>query len=86
MITAAMNGELNQVAYTTHPVFGFQVPTSCAGVPAELLIPENTWSDKEAYQRKAQELAALFVRNFDKYAAQANAEIMAAAPKVLENA
>jgi phosphoenolpyruvate carboxykinase (ATP) len=49
-----------------------------------LLIPENTWSDKQAYQTKAFELASLFVKNFEKYAAQANDEIMAAAPKVLE--
>ncbi len=86
MITAAMNGELNQVDYVAHPVFGFEMPTRCPNVPTELLIPENTWSDKEEYARKANELGLLFVKNFEKYAAQANAEIMAAAPKVMQNA
>lgn len=86
MITAAMNGELNQVEYQKHPVFGFDMPLSCPNVPAELLIPENTWANKDEYLKKAYELAAMFVKNFEKYAAQANEEILAAAPKVLENA
>lgn len=86
MITAAINGDLDQVAFIPHPVFGFNMPTSCPNVPAELLVPENTWESKEDYQKKAYELASLFVKNFEKYAAQANDEILAAAPKVLENA
>jgi phosphoenolpyruvate carboxykinase (ATP) len=83
MITAAMNGELNNVAYEAHPVFGVLVPQSCPNVPAEILNPRDTWADKEAYDRKANELAQLFVKNFDKYAAQANEEIRSAAPKVM---
>jgi phosphoenolpyruvate carboxykinase (ATP) len=86
MITAAINGDLDHVSYEAHPVFGFDMPTSCPGVPSELLIPVNTWEDKDDYLKKAYELAAMFVKNFEKYAAQANDEILAAAPKVLENA
>lgn len=86
MITAAMKGELNDVNYVAHPVFGFEMPSTCPNVPSELLIPENTWSDKEDYAKKANELGLLFVKNFEKYASQANDEIMAAAPKVLQNA
>ncbi len=85
MITAAMNGELGGVTYEPHPVFGVLMPTSCPGVPAEILIPRNTWADKEAYDKKANELAQLFVKNFDKYASQANEEILSAAPVVMEN-
>jgi phosphoenolpyruvate carboxykinase (ATP) len=86
MITAAMNGELDNVAYEAHPVFGFNMPTTCPNVPSEVLIPANTWSDKEEYTRKAYDLSAMFVKNFEKYAAQANEEILAAAPKVMQNA
>lgn len=82
MITAAMNGELNDVAYEAHPVFGFHMPTTCPNVPEEILIPANTWNDKEDYMKKAYELAAMFVKNFEKYASQANEEILAAAPKL----
>ncbi|HRO42524.1 MAG TPA: phosphoenolpyruvate carboxykinase (ATP) [Flavipsychrobacter sp.] len=83
MITAAMNGELNNVAYVPHPVFGVLVPQACPNVPAEILNPRDTWSDKEAYDKKANELAQLFVKNFAKYADQANDEIRSAAPKVM---
>lgn len=86
MITAAMKGELNDVAYEAHPTFGVLMPATVPGVPAEILNPRNTWADKEAYDKKANELAKLFVNNFAKYADKASAEIRSAAPKVLENA
>jgi len=84
MITAAMNGELNNAEYEAHPVFGVLMPKAVPGVPSEILVPRNTWADKEAYDKKANELAQLFVKNFDKYASQANEEILSAAPVVLE--
>ncbi len=86
MITAAMNGELNNVEYAAHPVFGVLVPQTCPNVPNEILNPRDTWNDKEAYDKKANELAGLFVKNFSKYADQANDEILSAAPKVMETA
>lgn len=56
------------------------VPTAVEGVPADLLIPENTWEDKAAYQAKAQELAKSFVENFKKYTHMSE-EVVAAGPK-----
>jgi len=82
MITAAMNGGLNNVEYTAHNIFGVMMPASVPNVPSEILNPRDTWSDKEAYDKKAAELAGLFVKNFEKYADQANEEILAAAPKI----
>ena len=86
MINAAMKGELNNVEYVAHPVFGVLMPTNVPNVPSEILVPRNTWSDKEAYDKKANELAGLFVKNFEKYAAQSNDEIRSAAPKVMVGA
>jgi phosphoenolpyruvate carboxykinase (ATP) len=86
MITAAMQGELDNVDYEQHAVFGFDMPVTCPNVPNELLIPSSTWSDKDEYMKKAYELGAMFVKNFEKYASQANDEILAAAPKVMANA
>lgn len=86
MITSAMNGELNSVEYNPHPTFGVLVPQSVPNVPAEILNPRDTWSDKEAYDKKANELAQLFVKNFDKYASQASDEILSAAPIVMATA
>lgn len=83
MITAALNGELDNVDYTPHSVFGMEIPQSCPNVPAEILNPRNTWSDKEAYDAKANQLAGEFTKNFEKYVSMANDETKAAAPKVM---
>jgi len=85
MITAALTGQLADVKFTVDPIFGLNIPESCPEVPTEVLNPRNTWEDKAAYDKKADVLAKKFVNNFEKYEAQANEEIMAAAPKVTVN-
>ena len=80
MVTAALNGSLEKAEFVTDPYFGVAVPTSCEGVPSELLIPANTWADKAAYEAKAHELAKSFVENFKKYEHMAP-EVVAAGPK-----
>ncbi|WP_207495661.1 phosphoenolpyruvate carboxykinase (ATP) [Aridibaculum aurantiacum] len=82
MITAALNGELDKVEFVAHPVFGMMMPTSCPGVPAEVLNPRNTWEDKEAYDERAKDLAQQFRKNFEKYASGVTEEILAAAPSI----
>ncbi|MDQ3686017.1 MAG: phosphoenolpyruvate carboxykinase (ATP), partial [Acidobacteriota bacterium] len=62
------------------PVFGVGVPISCPGVPSEVLAPRNTWRDKDAYDRKARELARRFNENFKKYADGVSDAVRAAAP------
>ena len=81
MIHAAMRGDLNNVKYVAHTVFGVWKPQSCPGVPDLVLNPRNTWADKEAYDRQALALAKLFVRNFSPYEDSANAAILSAAPR-----
>lgn len=82
MITAALNGSLDNVQYEKHPVFGMMIPTTCEGVPSEILNPKSTWKDAAAYDATAKNLAQQFVKNFEKYAAGVSAEILAAAPIV----
>ncbi len=81
MITAAMEGNLDNVEYTKHEIFGLNMPNTCPNVPDEVLNPKNTWEDKAAYDEKANHLAEQFVNNFTQFADNANDEIMAAAPK-----
>ncbi len=82
MITAALNGSLDNVQFEKHPVFGMMIPTTCEGVPSEILNPKSTWKDAAAYDATAKNLAQQFVKNFEKYAAGVSAEILAAAPIV----
>jgi phosphoenolpyruvate carboxykinase (ATP) len=81
MITAALEGKLDDASFVTHPIFGMSIPTACPGVQSEVLNPRNTWSDTAAYDEKASYLAGLFVKNFEKYAAGVSQEILAAAPR-----
>jgi phosphoenolpyruvate carboxykinase (ATP) len=85
MISAALNGELDAIPTVADSIFGLHIPQSVPNVPTEILTPRNTWTDKSAYDKKANELAAAFVKNFSQYANFANEEILAAAPKVMAN-
>ncbi len=82
MITAALEGHLNNTTFEYHPVFGVSIPKVCPGVPDEVLNPRNTWADKNAYDEKAKYLGNLFRKNFEKYADGVSAEVLAAAPKL----
>jgi len=81
MIRAALDGKLDSVEYEEDPIFGLMIPKSCPDVPAEILNPKNTWSDKEAYDRTAISLAESFVKNIAKFSGIAP-EVIAAGPKV----
>lgn len=63
MVTAALNGDLDSVEYETHPIFNLEMPRECPEVPSEVLNPRNTWTDKDAYDQKARELADMFIKN-----------------------
>jgi len=67
MITAALNGTLNNIDYQEHRIFKLMMPTSCPDVPAEILNPEETWANKQAYHVKAQELADAFEENYRQF-------------------
>jgi phosphoenolpyruvate carboxykinase (ATP) len=82
MISAVLDGKLDHVETTFDPVFGFGIPTKVPGVPDEILIPKNTWSDKSAFDTKEKFLACLFVKNFEKYAGGVSKEILEAGPKL----
>jgi len=80
MITAALEGRLDNVEYDNHTVFGMAMPKTCPGVPSGLLNPRNTWSDPAEYDKMANELAGWFLNNFKKYEEGVTSEVRAAAP------
>ena len=46
IIDAIHDGKLDNVEFTSSPIFDLGIPTSCPGVPTEILDPRKTWSDK----------------------------------------
>jgi phosphoenolpyruvate carboxykinase (ATP) len=82
MITAVLEGQLENATFEKDKVFGFEIPTVCPNVPASILNPKNTWTDKKAYDDKAVFLAKQFIKNFEQYAEGVSPEILDAAPRV----
>lgn len=82
IVDAIHSGTLKDVACIEDSMFGLAVPTSCPGVPTEILTPKNTWADKQAYDETATKLAQLFQKNFRKYEDQASDAVRAAGPRV----
>lgn len=80
-IRAALTGGFDGVKFVKEPFFNLEIPTSCPGVPAEVLNPRDTWADKAAYDESAKKLAVAFGKNFVKYADKTAKKIVDAGPK-----
>ena len=78
IVNAVLDGQLDEVATTTDPIFGLDIPVRCPGVPEAVLEPRNTWNDKEAYDTQARKLAQQFADNFAKYVDDVTDEVRAA--------
>jgi len=85
MITAILNGELDDIDYEQHPIFGLYMPKYCPNVPTEMLDPMNTWLQKGVYISKAIQLAHSFHLNFEKFASEASEQILEGGPLIDEH-
>jgi phosphoenolpyruvate carboxykinase (ATP) len=82
MLNAALDGDLDDVEYVVDERFGFEIPTTCPGVPSEILIPKKTWADGEAYDATADKLATMFNQNFKRYSDGVSDAVNASSPKI----
>ena len=82
IVDAIHSGELHGVETVEDPIFGLAIPKRCPNVPADVLVPRNTWDDGAKYDETAKKLAKRFQENFTKYEAQASAEVKAAGPRI----
>ena len=83
MLNAALDGSLNDSEFVIDERFGVEVPTSCPGVPDDVLIPRSTWENGEKYDVKADKLAKMFIENFGRYSEGVSEAVNAASPKPL---
>jgi phosphoenolpyruvate carboxykinase (ATP) len=81
MVAAALSGSLDAVPMRRDPVFGFEVPTAVAGVPADVLDPRGTWADGGAFDAQSTKLAAMFQDNFRRFAHQVPEAVRSAGPR-----
>jgi len=82
MLNAALSGRLRDVEFTTDPLFGFQVPTTCPDVPAHVLDPAGSWPSRELYTQRYRQLVARFIDNFRKFDGPEAREVEQAGPKL----
>ena len=80
MLDAALHGRLDDVPTRRDEVFGVEVPREVPGVPADLLVPRDTWEDASAYDEQAAKLAAMFEENFARFGDLVDADIRRAGP------
>ncbi|MBU2928638.1 phosphoenolpyruvate carboxykinase (ATP) [Winogradskyella psychrotolerans] len=85
MITAILDGQLDNVEFEQHPIFGLFMPKSCPNVPQEILDPMNTWENKAQYISKSIQLAHSFHLNFEKFASEASEQIIEGGPLIDEH-
>ena len=81
MVTAALNGEIEDADFRHDSIFNVDIPQSCAGVPSEVMNPRDTWADKDAYDETARRLAGMFQKNFSDNYPDMDPEIAGAGPK-----
>ncbi len=79
LLTAALDGSLNDATFRKDPNFGFEVPVSVPGVEDKLLDPRETWADASAYDSQAKKLVGMFSDNFAQYADKIDDDVRAAA-------
>ena len=80
MIHAALSGALDAVEYEKDKIFNLAIPTSCPGVPPDVLQPRKTWANGADYDVQAAKLARMFVDNFKNFEEGVSAEVRAAGP------
>ncbi|MDD6255208.1 MAG: phosphoenolpyruvate carboxykinase (ATP) [Eubacteriales bacterium] len=83
MVTAALNGSIEDAEYRHDDRFNVEVPQSVDGVPAEILNPRETWADKAAYDETADMLAEMFHENFETKYNDMPEEVKKAGPRKL---
>jgi len=83
IIDAILDGSIEKAATTTIPVFNFVVPTALHDVDATILDPRNTYATVSEWDKKAADLASLFIKNFIQYTDnEEGAALVEAGPKL----
>ena len=83
IIDAILDGAILKAPTKKLPIFDFEIPTQLDGVATEILDPRDTYADAAQWEEKANDLAARFIKNFNKYTNNAaGAALVVAGPKM----
>ncbi len=83
IIDAILDGSILKADTKKIPMFDFEVPTSLPNVNPAILDPRDTYADASVWEEKAKDLAARFIKNFEKYTTnEAGKALVAAGPQL----
>lgn len=83
IISAILNGSIENAPCKNLPIFNLAIPTELAGVETGILDPRQTYANEEDWTDKATDLAALFIDNFEKFTDTENGKrLVAAGPQL----
>ena len=83
IIDGILSGAINEAPTKKLPIFNFEIPTQLEGVATNILDPRDTYADAAQWDEKAKDLAARFIKNFNKYEGnEAGKALVAAGPKL----
>ncbi|MDE6786548.1 MAG: phosphoenolpyruvate carboxykinase (ATP), partial [Muribaculaceae bacterium] len=83
IIDAILDGSILKAPTKTIPYFDFVVPTELPGVDPHILDPRDTYADPAEWTKKAEDLAARFIKNFNKFTTNDEGKaLVAAGPKL----
>jgi len=67
VVTAILDGSINDAEWSTDDYFGFQIPSAVKGVDPAVLNPAVAWDDKATFDETSRHLCQLFAENFKQY-------------------
>ena len=67
IIDAILDGSIEKAETKFIPIFNLEVPTALPNVDSAILDPRDTYKDVAEWDKKANNLAELFIKNFEKY-------------------
>lgn len=83
IIDAILDGSMDEADSQLLPIFGLSIPTQLAGIDPNILDPRGTYTEAEQWYEKAENLATLFVDNFEKFTDTAHGlSLLNAGPKL----
>ena len=83
IIDAILDGSIDKAPTKQIPYFDFTVPTALPGVDPAILDPRDTYADAAEWNRRAEDLAGRFIKNFEKFTGNAEGKsLVAAGPKL----
>ena len=83
IIDDILNGDIDKAPTKVLPYFNFVIPTELPGVDPKILDPRDTYADPAEWDKKAKELAQMFINNFKKFETnEAGKALVAAGPQL----